>query len=295
MKTLPITWNQGVARIPGGWILSGTPLVGTDNIARATDDLSVAVTNPLAIPAQWRAQGFDHIGDIDIYQGHIYAPFEQPDYSKGEQATATYDVTTLLFQKAWTVHQHENSFVTIDPQTGVAFSMQHFNGRYLTRNDANHGWKHLPALRMSQKLFHTQGADVARGYVWISTSDKHNDLYRVDERTGVVDHLGPNGHIGDEGEGLDATGLPSGDLHVLIRVAGTLTVDFKNFALVPDGSSSGAGPGGSGTTGGVRSPSGSSKKSGGRLATTGTAPLLAWVGALAAVAAIAVRRMRLPQ
>lgn len=299
----PITYNQGVARIPdgdlvpGGWILSGTnkPLVGTDNITRMDDDLNVIDTLPTAIPPQWRARGYDHIGDIDIWHGLIYAPFEQPDYSKGEQVTATYDLDTLVFQKAWVVHQHENSFVTIDPKTSVAYSMQHSNGRYLTRNDAAHGWKHLPALRMSRRLFHTQGADVARGYVWISTSDEYNRLWRVNEKTGEVDYLGHHRHPGGEGEGLDATVLPRGDLHTQIRDAGTFDIYLEHWVVEPDPSPSGGGSSdsGSGTPagGGSHSASGTAPGSSGT-PTTGGRPVAAWFALALAVVAAATWRLR---
>jgi len=286
-----IVYNQGVARVPGGWILTGTdlPVPATDTIARVNDNLTVLEQVPGAIPPQWRAQGFDHIGDIDVYKGLIYAPFEQPDYPKGVQATATYDARTLLFRKAWTIHQHENSFVTIDPGTGVAFSMQHSNGRYLTRNDADHNWKHLPPLRMSKELFHTQGADVARGYVWISTSDKNNDIYRVNERTGKVDHLGRHRHPGGEGEGLDASILPSGDLHTLMREAGSLTMWLEHGDAALGGG--GAGPRGGGSDNPGRPPSGAREGNDGNLATTGGLPPLAWAGAVLGVVAVIARRL----
>ena len=60
-----------------------------------------------------------------------------------------------------------------------------------------------------------QGADVADGAVWLSTSDDTNELFRVDLKTGQVDDLGSAGHVPGEGEGIDATQLKSGLLHVL--------------------------------------------------------------------------------
>jgi hypothetical protein len=150
----------------------------------------------------------------------VYAPFEQPDFEKGVQITARYDVKTLKFVDSVTLSQHENSFVTVDPKTMTAYTLDRFGGDALLRYDVRNGWAPLPPLAMSRFVDKVQGADVARGAVWLSTADPTNELYRVDLETGVVDDLGSAGHVGGEGEGIDATRLRSGALH-------TLTVDVK--------------------------------------------------------------------
>ena len=111
---------------------------------------------------------------------YIYAPFEEPDYSKGHQATARYDVDTLKFVDAVMLPQHQNSFVTIDPATMTAYTQDEFDGNSLLRYDVAQSWKPLPPLRMSEVLHHTQGADVYDGAIWISTDDAQKGVYRVD-------------------------------------------------------------------------------------------------------------------
>jgi hypothetical protein len=71
---------------------------------------------------------------------------------------------------------------------------------------------------MTTFVANVQGADIADGYAWLSTSNPTNELYRVDLETGDVVDLGSAGHLGGEGEGIDATRLPSGRIH-------TLTID----------------------------------------------------------------------
>jgi len=205
-------YAQGVARVPDGWIFSGTnSLWRTDN---ALDE--VTSLNP-ALPPALTARGFDHIGDIDVIGEYIYAPLEQPDYAKGMQGTARFDRKTLHFVDFVRLAQHENSFVTIDPKTMVAYTMDHFDGNALLRYDVAHGWKRLAPLRLSMTLHHTQGADILNGVIWISTSDPQNHLYGIDERTGKVRPDGSMGHTGGngEGEGLDATALASGSVHTI--------------------------------------------------------------------------------
>ena len=263
-QSLPATFNQGVARVPGGWILSGTnsPIPSTDILARTDDDLHVLATLPSAIPPQWKAQGFDHIGDIDVVGNTIYAPFEQPDYSKGVQATARYDATTLLF-------------VAIDPKSMTAYSMDHFDGDALLRYDVRAGWKPLAPLKLSMLLHRTQGAAVGGGAVWISTDDDRHGIYRVDPATGHVDLVGTLGHPGGEGEGLDAAALSSGSLHGLVIDPNLTTVWLVHLALTA--------PAAATTT--TTTSVGATRPSSRHLVATGGDASFVWAGVAALVAA----------
>jgi len=216
-QTLPVAFNQGIARVPGGWILSGThsPAPLTDILVRANDDLVPQAQNAGAIPADWRAKGYNHIGDIDVVGDVIYAPFEQPDYSEAVQVTARYNVSTLAFMDAVELPQHENSFVAIDQRTMTAYSMDHFDGDSLTRYHVS-DWKPLSPLKLSRTLNKTQGAAVSGGNIWISTSDSDNSIWRVDLASGQVELGGTLGHKGGEGEGIDATPTPAGALHGMV-------------------------------------------------------------------------------
>lgn len=225
-QQLPPLYAQGVARMPGGWIFSGT-----NSLWKTRDNLvEITHTGP-SIPEAWKAKGYRHIGDIDIVGKYIYAPLEEPDYSKGHQATARFDVATLRFVDAVTVPQHENSFVTIDPATMTAYSMDHFDGDALTRYDVNDGWRPLAPLHMNRLLHHTQGADVFGGAIWISTDDAQHGIYRVDGKSGAVTQVARMGHAGGEGEGIDATDLPSGFLHALCIDRKLVPVWFEHFRV----------------------------------------------------------------
>jgi len=208
-------YNQGIARAKDGWILSGT-----DVLARLDDRLQDVKRVAEAIPPDWAAQGYDHIGDVDVAGRYVYAPYEQPDYELGHQAIARYDAKTLAFVDAVTIPQHEASFVTVDPKTMVAYSMDRFGGDALTRYDVRKHWKALPPLHMSQFVDRVQGADMAAGAVWLSTDDDANTLYHVSLPRGRVEALGNAGHVDGEGEGIDATKVGRDRLHVV-------TVDVK--------------------------------------------------------------------
>lgn len=221
-QKIPTRFNQGVAHVSGGWVFSGNNV-----LARVDNKLKVVTEHANPIPAEWAAKGYNHVGDVDVVKGVLYAPFEQPDYNAGHQATARYDPTTLQFTDAVELPQHENSFVAVDGATMTAFTMDHFDGDSLLRYQLP-AWTPLPPLRMSTTLHQTQGGAVARGAVWISTSDSGNHLYRVDLTTGHVDPIASLGAAG-EGEGVDATATSAGQLHVVRNVTGTLDVLFEQL------------------------------------------------------------------
>jgi hypothetical protein len=218
-------YRQGVAKTPTGWIFS------VNNGLYSTDDnfVQTKAVSP-EIPAQWAAQGFNHIGDIDVENGVLYAPLEQPDYTKGYQAMLTFDPVTLAYKTGLRVPQHQNSFVTVDPATHIAYTMDQFGGKALLRYDVAHGWQPLAPLAMSLFVDKVQGADLHDGAAWLSTDDARDEVYRVDLATGAVQLLGSIGHVDGEGEGIDATPTAAGDLHVLsvdVKIVPVRQIELK--------------------------------------------------------------------
>jgi hypothetical protein len=221
-------YSQGLARVGDGWIFSGM-----DWLARTDDALHQTLINTRAIPPAWTARGYNHIGDIDVIGNIVYAPYEEPNYALGHQATAMYDAATLRFISAVVLKQHQNSFITVDPKTMIAYSMDEFGGAALLRYDVKHAWKPLPPLKMSRFVDKVQGADVADGAVWLSTDDAIKGIYRVDLATGNVDTLASQGVPRGEGEGIDATALSSGLLHALIVAPRLVPVYLHDYRVGP--------------------------------------------------------------
>jgi hypothetical protein len=139
----------------------------------------------------------------------------------------------MAFQGAIDVAQHHNSFVTVDPDTGIAYSMDRFGGKALLRYDTRRGWRRLRPLRMSAHVDRVQGGDVRDGAVWLSTDDETDGVYRVDLQTGDVVSLGSIGHVDGEGEGIDATPLPRGDLHVLTADVAVVPIRLIDLRVGP--------------------------------------------------------------
>jgi hypothetical protein len=220
-------YRQGVARD------GDTYLFTTDDAIFRTASGFVETQSLLpALPEDLAAQGYNHIGDGDVADGRLWVPVEKEDKTSGQQVTAWFDAKTLAFLGSVTVAQHHNSFVTVDDD-GVLWSTDQFDDDTLLRYRIDGTTvQPLEPLKMDRKLLHIQGGDVADGAIWLSTDDDHNGIYRVDTTTGKVTDLGSIGHSPKgEGEGIDATDLPSGLLHVLVADENTVPMYVVDFSV----------------------------------------------------------------
>jgi len=228
-QTINPGYRQGVASLPdGGWIFSGTTV-----LARTDGALEQAVADTTAVPDELAPEGYNHIGDVDVEDGVLYVPLEQPDYQTREQRMACYDPTTLTYEASQPVEQRHNSFISVDGDQ--AYSMEGFSGDQILVYRVGDGctFEPLEPIQMSATVQRVQGADYFDGALWLATDDAQRGLYRVDLETGLVAPIGAMGHVADEGEGegIDATSRPRGLLHV-VNIVDTLDVRFEHFDVV---------------------------------------------------------------
>lgn len=229
-------FSQGLAKIDGGWLFSAA-----GGLWR-TDEKFVQQAEQIdnLIPPELDQMKFHHLGDIDVANGLMYGGLEQPDYGKNQQAIGWWDPKTLQFLGYQFVQQAEFAWVAVEPTPTVAYTMAHFSDDTVIRYDAAKPgqWKLLAPLKLSRKVDKVQGGDVAQGALWLSTDDDHHGLYRADLQTGDVQDVGTLGHnngfgLGKpEGEGIDASDLPSGQLHTLTGEFIKLTSWVDHFQIV---------------------------------------------------------------
>lgn len=209
-------YSQGIARIEGGWVFSAAK-----GLWRTDDAYTELVEHTSPLPAELDEAGYRHIGDIDVAGGKIYAALEQKDFDRNEQAVARFDAMTLVYIDHVLLPQHEAPFIAVDEAPMIAYLSDHYSDDTLLRYDVNAGWKPLAKLLMSRKVIHIQGADVAQGAVWLSCDDPEQGVYRVALDSGAVVQVAKVnrqelvGKYRPEVEGIDASALPSGLLHVL--------------------------------------------------------------------------------
>jgi hypothetical protein len=88
----PLLYEGGLARVSDGWMdgwMNGWIFSGTRWLAHTDDALHRTSLNEHAIPPEWSARGYNHVGDIDVVGEVLYAPYDRPNYSLGHQATAS--------------------------------------------------------------------------------------------------------------------------------------------------------------------------------------------------------------
>jgi hypothetical protein len=225
-ETVDPAYDRGLARASDGWVVSGS-----DTLARVDERMQPVRRVDAVIPATWKRRGFDHIGDIDVAGTTLYVPFERADDQDGEQAMARYDAETLTFRDATTVTQHENSFVAVDGDSGIAYSMDRSSGDELLRYDTRVGWRPLAPLPLDRTLTRVRGGAVARDAVWLATGDDHNGVYRVEIDDGLVTDVGSAPPTGGEAGGVDAAAVSSGDLHATVVTADRTGVTLDHFRV----------------------------------------------------------------
>ncbi len=203
-------YRQGLGKAADGWVFSTN-----FSLFRTDDELVRTVTLDAAIPQEWVEKGYDHIGDIDVVGDVVHVPLEQPDYGAERQAMLRYDLDTLGYLEGVEVAQSHNAWVAVDADTMTAYSMSGFSDDTVLRYDIDAGWEPLEPIQLSTTIDRVQGGDLRDGALWLSTDDETDGVYRVDLATGDVVALGSIGHVESEGEGIDATTLDAGDLHVL--------------------------------------------------------------------------------
>lgn len=231
-QTINPGYRQGVASLPdGGWIFSGTTV-----LARTDEALVQQEADTTAVPDPFLPDGYNHVGDVDVTDGILYVPLEQPDYQRDEQVMACFDPETLTYQDSQTVAQRHNSFIAVEGD--LAYSMKGFSGDQILiyRVGESCTFEPLEPLQMSVRLDRVQGADVADGALWLATDDAERALYRVELDTGTVTPIGAMSDVADEGEGegIDATSRPRGLLHV-VNIVDTLDVRLEHFEVVTGG------------------------------------------------------------
>jgi len=138
-------------------------------------------------------QEANHIGDIDVHNGEIYAGIEQFMDGQGQNIQiAVYDAKTLEYRRSipWDSHsgQVEVSGVAIDPVAENVWLTDWVNGRYLYRYDLNTG-EYRGKLHLRAPPQWQQGVAYRNGHLYITADDgdaedeEIDNLWRVPAET----------------------------------------------------------------------------------------------------------------
>lgn len=221
--------SQGVATDGSVWYFSWQ--YGLSRVS--LDGKHTLTNNPLAIPAQISRQGGDHIGDIDYYNGKVYAPIEDGSAYQ-HPYIALYDAATLKF-------------------TGTAYALPpelHAGGVPWVAVDAARGhlytaeWDPTPALNvfdladlhlvktvpLNPAIGRIQGAKIYQGQLYAASDNATHTIYRIDPDSGAVTPaLDRDLPSGTESEGLAFLPGDAAPLHTLDVAPSRLWVNFRTY------------------------------------------------------------------
>jgi Ca2+-binding RTX toxin-like protein len=227
--TQGIVWNPDA----GEWITSwqyGMARMSEDfQFLQMTGsvDLSTMTINT-GIPQVLADMGFDHIGDIDYYNGKIYISLdsEAGDYQNGHVAVlnaSDLSYTGELYELVGDPTNEHNdvaSWVAVDGANGLGYGKEWQNGTTINIYNLD-DWSFKGTLEMDQSLKNIQGAKVLDGKLYFSAHDSTKSVYSVDIATGHVEKLFDLPHFAgsyNETEGISVRKLEDGGVEIRVEL-----------------------------------------------------------------------------
>jgi len=198
--SLFFSWNLGLSRTE----IDDTSVVLADNTTAA-------------IPEDLSMSNHNHIGDIDVSGGIIYAPIEDgPAYA--EPWVVLYDAETLQptgdrYLLPVSVQRDGVPWIAVDQPRGVAYSMEwNDTGKLFVYRLSD--FELIRTVTLSEAVPRIQGAKVFRGDLYASRDNgAEKSVVAIDPERGQVTHLFDR-DLGDdyEAEGIAFVRRPTGTL-----------------------------------------------------------------------------------
>lgn len=222
--------SQGMATDGQQWFFSWQHGLERANNAfeslQRNSSLSLSSGLNSGIPAALRAQGLDHIGDIDYHDGILYASLDstagytQPHVALFKASDLSY--TGVSYSLAGTPANPNRdlaSWVAVDAARGYGYAKEWANGN--TINVYRLGdWSFSHTLQLDRSLKRIQGAKVVGDWLYMASDNDTRSIYRSHLGTGVVEELlrlpQPGGAL--EVEGLALRQAADGTLDMYVEM-----------------------------------------------------------------------------
>lgn len=178
------------------------------------------------IPANLLAQGLNHIGDIDYLNGIIYASLDTTHgYTDGH--VALYNASNLSYtgiSYALTgapsnPHKDVASWVAVDAKRNHGYGKEWQSGNTINVYSLQ-DWQFLGTITMDMALENIQGAKVHGDWLYMSSNNTTQSVYRVNLENGHVEELFrlPTPAGDREVEGIGLREGPDGGLNIYVEM-----------------------------------------------------------------------------
>jgi hypothetical protein len=220
--------GQGVATDGTSWIFSGTTGLDRTDLAYATQ-----TSNALAIPVALVLAGSDHIGDVDVWEGKLYAPIEDKGYTAPK--VVLYDPSTLtsgtVYSISATLQTAGVPWIAVDGPRGKAY-MAEWDPTPAIHVFSLADLSYERAIDIAPTIGRVQGGKVYKGQLYLTVDDDQKHVYKVHLGSGTAQQVLTLGLAGMEQEGLALLARPDGTLlHTLNVSANRQGVDFRHHAI----------------------------------------------------------------
>jgi hypothetical protein len=220
--------GQGVATDGTSWFFSGTT-----GLEKTNAQFSKMTSNAFAIPVNLALQGSDHIGDIDFYNGTIYAPVEDKGYKAPK--VVLYDPSSLSSGQVFDVPQALQTagvpWIAVDGPRSVAYMAEWDPTPVLHVFDLA-TMAYLRDITLSRTLGRIQGAKVYKGQLYASMDDTQKSIVKIHLASGTVIDLFAIGDPSLEEEGLVFLARPDGTLmHTLDVGSGRTSSELRHHTI----------------------------------------------------------------
>jgi hypothetical protein len=223
--------SQGAATDGTSWWFSSTL-----HLQRTDAAFTPVVDNAHPIPADAAALGGDHIGDIDVSGGLLYAPIEDGAHYLYPTIVA-YDADTLKPTGAsWLLPvdllTQGVPWVAVDAARGFVYAAEWNPTLRIERFDLeNDDLPNVDALELSEPLGRLQGAKVVGAELYASSDNDDKSIYAIDLDTGTVMKRFALDTPDSEVEGLAPIAEPDG-LHLRILNVVVPNVVFADYRRI---------------------------------------------------------------
>jgi len=176
-RVFEVEGRQGIATDGDRYVVSGSTALYV-----YSRDGELLKTN--VEPFSALAKRANHIGDIDVYDGEIYAGIEWfVDGLVKDIQIAVYDADTLAHVRSidWSPEsgQLEVSGAAVDPAAGVVWMTDWVDGEHVYRYDLTSG-RYAGKLRLRPVPSRQQGIAFSRGHLFVTADDGDADLGEPD-------------------------------------------------------------------------------------------------------------------
>lgn len=223
--------SQGVATDGTQWFFSWQYGLERADLAfnslQRNSSFSLPMNLVPGIPLPLLAQGLDHIGDFDVYNGTLYVPLDsaaghyQTGYValfKASDLSYTGQVYALTGAPS-NPHDDVASWVAVDGAAGLGYGKEWRSGNTINVYSLT-DWSFSHTLTLDMSLSSIQGAKVYDGWLYLSSDNDTQSVYRANLTTGHVEELfqlpTPDGER--EVEGIALRALPGGGAELVVEL-----------------------------------------------------------------------------